>query len=156
MQRTLIDFWVGLFVLLGIGALLILSLKVGNLNTYGNAKSYVLMGNFENIGGLKVRAPVKSAGVVVGRVSDVQFSLDTYDAIVTMKIDGRYQFPKDTFASILTAGLLGEQFIGLSAGGDEVMLADGDKVMQTNSAVVLEELIGQFLFDKAAGEDDEL
>lgn len=155
MQRTMIDFWVGLFVLLGIGALLILSLKVGNLNTYGNSKSYVLTGSFENIGGLKVRAPVKSSGVVVGRVSNVQFSLETYEAVVTMKIDSRYQFPKDTFASILTSGLLGEQFIGLAAGGDETMLSDGDKVMKTNSAVVLEELIGQFLFDKAAEEDDE-
>ncbi len=155
MQRTMIDFWVGLFVLLGIGALLILSLKVGNLNTYGNSKSYVLTGSFENIGGLKVRAPVKSSGVVVGRVSNVQFSLETYEAVVTMKIDSRYQFPKDTFASILTSGLLGEQFIGLAAGGDETMLSDGDKVIKTNSAVVLEELIGQFLFDKAAEEDDE-
>ena len=155
MQRTMIDFWVGLFVLLGIGALLILSLKVGNLNTYGNSKSYVLTGSFENIGGLKVRAPVKSSGVVVGRVSNVQFSLETYEAVVTMKIDSRYQFPKDTFASILTSGLLGEQFIGLAAGGDETMLNDGDKVMKTNSAVVLEELIGQFLFDKAAEENDE-
>ncbi len=155
MQRTMIDFWVGLFVLLGIGALLILSLKVGNLNTYGNSKSYLLTGSFENIGGLKVRAPVKSSGVVVGRVSNVQFSLETYEAVVTMKIDSRYQFPKDTFASILTSGLLGEQFIGLAAGGDETMLSDGDKVIKTNSAVVLEELIGQFLFDKAAEEDDE-
>ncbi|MCH9691027.1 MAG: outer membrane lipid asymmetry maintenance protein MlaD [Gammaproteobacteria bacterium] len=156
MQRAMIDFWVGLFVLLGIGALLILSLKVGNLNTYGNSKNYVLTGSFENIGGLKVRAPVKSSGVVVGRVSNVQFSLETYEAVVTMKIDSRYQFPKDTFASILTSGLLGEQFIGLAAGGDETMFSDGDKVMKTNSAVVLEELIGQFLFDKAAEEDDEL
>lgn len=154
MQRTMIDFWVGLFVLLGIGALLILSLKVGNLDTYSHSESYRLTANFENIGGLKVRAPVKSSGVVVGRVSDVQFSPETYDAVVTMKINSRYHFPKDTFASILTSGLLGEQFIGLSAGGDEAMLSDGGKIMKTNSAVVLEELIGQFLFNKAA-EDDE-
>tara|TARA_R110002073_G_scaffold225826_1_gene386688 strand:+ start:856 stop:1323 length:468 start_codon:yes stop_codon:yes gene_type:complete len=154
MQRATIDFWVGLFVILGIGALLILSLKVGNLNTYSTSKSYVLLGNFENIGGLKTRAPVKSAGVVVGRVTDIQFSLETYDAIVTMSMDNRYQFPKDTFASVLTAGLLGEQYIGLAAGGDQVMLEDGDKIKKTNSAIVLEDMIGQFLFDKAAEDDD--
>jgi phospholipid/cholesterol/gamma-HCH transport system substrate-binding protein len=154
MQRTTMDLWVGMFVMLGIGALLILSLKVGNLGTYGAGQSYDLVGNFENIGGLKVRSPVKSAGVVVGRVTDVQFSLDTYDAIVTMRINGQYTFPKDTFASILTAGLLGEQYIGLDAGGDEVMLKDGDKIMITNSAIVLEEMIGRFLFDKASEEDD--
>lgn len=154
MQRTTMDLWVGFFVLLGIGALLILSLKVGNLSTYGAGQSYDLVGNFENIGGLKVRAPVKSAGVVVGRVTDIQFSLETYDAVVTMRIGSDFTFPKDTFASILTAGLLGEQYIGLDAGGDEAMLKDGDKIMITNSAIVLEEMIGRFLFDKAA-EDDE-
>jgi phospholipid/cholesterol/gamma-HCH transport system substrate-binding protein len=154
MQRTTMDLWVGFFVLLGIGALLILSLKVGNLSTYGAGQSYDLVGNFENIGGLKVRAPVKSAGVVVGRVTDIQFSLETYDAVVTMRIGSDFTFPKDTFASILTAGLLGEQYIGLDAGGDEAMLKDGDKIMITNSAIVLEEMIGRFLFDKAAEEDD--
>ena len=153
MQRTTMDLWVGFFVLLGIGALLILSLKVGNLSTYGAGHSYDLVGNFENIGGLKVRAPVKSAGVVVGRVTDIQFSLETYDAVVTMRIDSHYTFPKDTFASILTAGLLGEQYIGLDAGGDEAMLKDGDKIMITNSAIVLEEMIGRFLFDQA-GKDE--
>ena len=155
MQRTTMDLWVGFFVLLGIGALLILSLKVGNLSTYGAKQSYDLVGNFENIGGLKVRAPVKSAGVVVGRVTDIQFSLETYDAVVTMRIGSDFTFPKDTFASILTAGLLGEQYIGLDAGGDEAMLKDGDKIMITNSAIVLEEMIGRFLFDKAVEDDDE-
>ena len=155
MQRTTMDLWVGFFVLLGIGALLILSLKVGNLSTYGAEQSYDLVGNFENIGGLKVRAPVKSAGVVVGRVTDIQFSPETYDAVVTMRIGSHFTFPKDTFASILTAGLLGEQYIGLDAGGDEAMLKDGDKIMITNSAIVLEEMIGRFLFDKAAEDDDE-
>lgn len=150
MQRTTMDLWVGLFVILGVGALLILSLKVGNLNTFSVGQGYQLIGNFENIGGLKVRAPVKSSGVVVGRVTDIQFSLETYDAVVTINIDNRYVFPKDTFASILTAGLLGEQYIGLSAGGDDTMLKSGDKIMKTNSAVVLEEMIGRFLFDKAA------
>ncbi len=153
MQRTTMDLWVGLFVLVGIGALMILSLKVGNLNAYSMAQTYTITGNFENIGGLKVRAPVKSSGVVVGRVSNIQFSTKTYDAVVTMNMDSRYQFPKDTFASILTAGLLGEQYIGLSVGGDERMLAEGDNIMKTNSAMVLEEMIGRFLFDKAAEEE---
>jgi phospholipid/cholesterol/gamma-HCH transport system substrate-binding protein len=153
MQRTTMDLWVGVFVLTGIVALMILSLKVGNLSTYGSAQSYAIKGNFENIGGLKVRAPVKASGVVVGRVSDIQFSTQTYDAIVTFNMDSRYQFPKDTFASILTSGLLGEQYIGLAAGGDEQMLTEGDTIMKTNSAVVLEEMIGRFLFDKAAEDD---
>lgn len=153
MQRTTMDLWVGLFVILGVGALLILSLKVGNLNTYNAGESYQLVGHFENIGGLKIRAPVKSSGVVVGRVTDIQFSLETYEALVTLSIDNRYLFPKDTFASILTAGLLGEQYIGLDAGGDEAMLESGDKIMKTNSAVVLEKMIGQFLFDRAADDD---
>ena len=150
MQRTTMDLWVGLFVTAGIGALLVLALKVGNMGTYSAAQSYTLLGNFENIGGLKPRAPVKSAGVVVGRVVDIQFNPETFDAVVTMSIDSRYQFPKDTFASILTSGLLGEQYIGLAAGGDEVMLKSGDKVMKTNSAMVLEEMIGRFLFNKAS------
>lgn len=150
MQRTAMDLWVGLFVIVGIGALLVLALKVGNMGTYSAAQSYVLIGNFENIGGLKIRAPVKSAGVVVGRVTDIQFNTKTFDAAVSMNIDSRYQFPKDTFASILTAGLLGEQYIGLAAGGDETVLKDGDKIMKTNSALVLEEMIGRFLFDKAS------
>ncbi len=153
MQRTTMDLWVGLFVVTGIIALMILSLKVGNLNVYNPSQSYAITGNFENIGGLKVRAPVKGAGVVVGRVTDIQFSTQTYDAVVTMSLDSRFTFPKDTFASILTSGLLGEQYIGLAAGGDGVMLKDGDKVMKTNSAMVLEELIGRFLFDKAAADD---
>ncbi|MDV6347159.1 outer membrane lipid asymmetry maintenance protein MlaD [Nitrosomonas sp. Is35] len=155
MQRTTMDLWVGLFVVMGVIALMILSLKVGNLNVYNPSQSYVISGNFENIGGLKVRAPVKSAGVVVGRVTDIQFSTQTYDAVVTMSMDSRFLFPKDTFASILTSGLLGEQYIGLAAGGDETMLKDGDKIMKTNSAMVLEELIGRFLFNKAT-EDDSL
>ena len=153
MQRTTMDLWVGLFVAAGIGALLVLALKVGNMGTYSAAQSYTLMGNFENIGGLKPRAPVKSAGVVVGRVVDIQFNPETFDAVVTMSIDSRYQFPKDTFASILTSGLLGEQYIGLAAGGDEVMLKSGDKIMKTNSAMVLEEMIGRFLFNKASEGD---
>ncbi|HLP82492.1 MAG TPA: outer membrane lipid asymmetry maintenance protein MlaD [Nitrosomonas sp.] len=150
MQRTTMDLWVGLFVVMGVIALMILSLKVGNLNAYNPSQSYLITGNFENIGGLKIRAPVKSAGVVVGRVTDIQFSTQTYDALVTMSVDSRFTFPKDTFASILTSGLLGEQYIGLAAGGDEAILKDGDKIIKTNSAMVLEELIGRFMFDKAS------
>jgi phospholipid/cholesterol/gamma-HCH transport system substrate-binding protein len=150
MQRATMDLWVGLFVMAGIGALLILAFKVGNLGTYSSDHSYILKGNFENIGGLKVRAPVKSAGVVVGRVTDIQFDTKTFDASVIMSIDSRYKFPKDTFASILTSGLIGEQYIGLAAGGDDAALKDGDKIMKTNSALVLEEMIGRFLFDKAS------
>lgn len=150
MQRTTLDLWVGLFVIVGVIALMVLSLKVGNLNINGSTQSYVITGNFENIGGLKVRAPVKSAGVVVGRVTNIQFNTQTYDALVTMDMDSSFPFPKDTFASILTSGLLGEQYIGLSAGGDETMLKDGDNLMKTNSAMVLEELIGRFLFNKAS------
>lgn len=150
MQRTTLDLWVGIFVIVGVGALMMLSLKVGNLNINSSTQSYILTGHFENIGGLKVRAPVKSAGVVVGRVTNIQFNPQTYDAVVTMAMDSSFSFPKDTFASILTSGLLGEQYIGLSAGGDEVMLKDGDNIMKTNSAMVLEELIGRFLFNKAS------
>ena len=150
MQRTTMDLWVGLFVVMGVIALMILSLKVGNLNAYNPSQSYLITGNFENIGGLKIRAPVKSAGVGVGRVTDIQFSTQTYDALVTMSVDSRFTFPKDTFASILTSGLLGEQYIGLAAGGDEAILKDGDKIIKTNSAMVLEELIGRFMFDKAS------
>ena len=154
MQRTTMDLWVGFFVMAGIGALLLLALKIGNLGTYSAAESYTLVGNFENIGGLKVRSPVKSAGVVVGRVTDMQLKhRQTFDAAVTMNIDSRYQFPKDTFASILTAGLLGEQYIGLAAGGDEALLKSGDKIMKTNSAIVLEDMIGRFLFNKASEGD---
>ncbi len=144
------DFWVGVFVLGGIAAFMILALKVGNASTYNLSDSYKLVAEFDNIGGLRTRAPVKSAGVVVGRVDDVQFDTERFVARVTFTVDGRYQFPKDTFASILTSGLLGEQYIGLSPGGDNAMLKSGEVVTQTQSAVVLEELISKFLFDKAA------
>lgn len=154
MNRSILDLWVGFFVLLGVAALMFLALKVGNLSSAHMAETYVLEAKFDNIGGLKVRGPVKSAGVVVGRITDIKFDAATYEAVVLMNIDGRYQFPKDTFASVLTAGLLGEQYIGLDAGGDEIMLKAGDKVSKTQSAVVLEKLISQFLFSKAADGQD--
>ncbi len=150
MNRKLIDLWVGFFVIFGFAALLFLALRVGNLSAANFAETYQLSAKFANIGGLKVRGPVKSAGVVVGRVSDIKFDPETYEAIVTMTLDSRYRFPKDTFASILTAGLLGEQYIGLDAGGDERMLKAGDTFAKTQSAVVLEKLISQFMFSKAS------
>lgn len=154
MNRTVLDLWVGFFVAIGIAALLFLALKVGNLSSAHLSETYVLQAKFDNIGGLKVRGPVKSAGVLVGRISDIKFDPASYEAVVTMNIDGRYQFPKDTFASIYTAGLLGEQYIGLDVGGDEKMLKAGDSIAKTQSAVVLEKLISQFLFSKAADGQD--
>jgi phospholipid/cholesterol/gamma-HCH transport system substrate-binding protein len=151
MNRTLLDLWVGIFVVGGIVALLILALKVGNASsTFNVSRSYQLVSRFDNIGGLKVRAPVKSAGVVVGRVADIQFDNAAYAARVIMNIDQRYKFPRDTTASILTSGLLGEQYIGLEGGGDDKMLQNGETLKLTQSAVVLEKLIGQFLYNKAA------
>jgi phospholipid/cholesterol/gamma-HCH transport system substrate-binding protein len=151
MNRTVLDLWVGVFVVAGMLALMFLALKVGNASeTYNVSQTYLLVANFDNIGGLKRRAPVKSAGVVVGRVADIQFDNDKFMARVTMTVDQRYKFPKDTTASILTAGLLGEQYIGLRGGGDEKTLQNGEAFKLTQSAVVLEELIGKFLYDKAA------
>lgn len=151
MERTTLDLWVGIFVAAGVGALIILALKVGNLSsTFNSGDTYSLVASFENVGGLKARAPVKSAGVVVGRVGDIKFDSNTFTAVVTMNVDGRYQFPKDTFAKILTSGLLGEQYVGLYPGGEEAKLKNGDKIMKAESAVVLENLIGQFLYNKAA------
>jgi len=150
MNRSTIDLWVGVFVCAGIAGLLFLALKVGNLASFSNAQQYQVQAKFANIGGLKVRGPVKSAGVVVGRVADIRFDNETYEAIVTMNIDYGYQFPRDTTAKILTSGILGEQYIGLEAGGDGVMLKSGDRLRLTQSAVVLENLISQFLFNKAA------
>lgn len=150
MNRAVIDLWVGIFVALGLAALLFLALKVGNLGASDIGETYVLQARFDNIGGLKVRAPVKSAGVVVGRVGAVQFDVESYTALVTMQIDQRYRFPRDTFATINTSGLLGEQYVGFEVGGDMEMLAAGDTMKKTQSALVLEQLIGQFMFGRAA------
>ncbi len=154
MERSTLDLWVGLFVVAGIGALLVLAMKVGNMSGISAGDSYALAANFDNIGGLKPRAPVKSAGVVVGRVSDIRFDNDKFVARVTMNIDKTFKFPKDTTASILTSGLLGEQYVGLEGGGDTVNLNSGDSIKHTQSAVVLEKLIGQFLYSKAADGGD--
>jgi phospholipid/cholesterol/gamma-HCH transport system substrate-binding protein len=154
MERTVLDLWVGIFVAAGIAALMVLALKVGNASTTFNVgETYTVSGEFDNIGGLKVRAPVKSSGVVVGRVDQIAFDNDRFRARVVMNLDKRYQFPKDTSASILTSGLLGEQYVGLEAGGDSENIKAGGSFKLTQSAVVLEKLIGQFLYSKAAEGD---
>jgi len=149
MSRAKTDFWVGLFVLLGFAALVFLALRAGNLSSFSFAPTYQLTANFDNIGGLKVRAPVKSAGVVVGRISRIGFDNQTFQAVVTLDMDTSYQFPKDSSASILTSGLLGEQYLGLVPGAEDENFADGGKIRYTQSAVVLEQLISQFLYGTA-------
>lgn len=150
MQRKSLDLWVGLFVLLGAAALFFLAMKAGNMSSLSFQQTYPVITKFDNIGGLKPRAPVKSAGVVVGRVGDIRFDDKTFQAIVTLDLQSDYKFPKDTSAKILTSGLLGEQYVGLEAGGDLNNLAAGDRISMTQSAIVLENLISQFLFSKAA------
>ena len=149
MERTTMDLWVGAFVVAGVLALVVLALKVGNLSTYNRGESYQLDAYFSNIGGLKPQASIKSAGVLVGRVTGISLDTERYEAKVSMSIDKRYSFTKDTFANIQTAGLLGEQYVGLVPGGDTELLKTGEVVKQTQSAVVLEEMIGKFLYGKA-------
>jgi phospholipid/cholesterol/gamma-HCH transport system substrate-binding protein len=149
MERTTLDLWVGAFVVAGFVALAILAFKVGNLSTYNVSESYQLKANFGNIGGLKPTASVRSAGVLIGRVTEIRLDASRYEAEVIMSIDKRYQFPRDTLISIQTSGLLGEQYIGLKPGVDEEMLKQGDEIRQSRSAMVLEDLIGQFIAGKA-------
>ena len=150
MSRATLDLWVGIFVTIGLGAVVFLALKVGNLTSFNTAPGYRVEARFDNIGGLKLRAPVKAAGVAVGRVERIRLDPATYQAVVTIRIDHGFEFTADTIASILTSGLLGEVYIGLDVGGDTQLIADGGRIGKTQSAVVLEKLIGQFLFDKAA------
>lgn len=150
MKRTTLDLWVGFFVAIGLVSLLFLALKVGSLTPTSSSETYALEARFGNIGGLKVRAPIKSAGVVVGRVKDIRFDQESYLAIVTLDVNASYQFPRDTFATINTSGLLGEQYVGFEAGGDEVMLKAGDVIKKTQDAMVLEKLISQFMYNKAS------
>lgn len=150
MQRSKNDVWVGLFVLAGGVAILFLALQAANLLTLSFQSTYRVTAKFDNIGGLKPKAAVRSSGVVVGRVDDITFDDTTFQARVTLALEDRYAFPKDSSLKILTSGLLGEQYIGVEAGGAEVNLAAGDNISSTQSAVVLENLIGQFLFSKAA------
>lgn len=149
MNRAVLDLWVGLFVAIGLVAIVFLALKVGNLNTFHSDGGYQLEARFSNIGGLKVRAPIKSAGVVVGRVEAIRLDPATYEGVVTLKILNEFKFPKDTIATIFTSGLLGEQYLGLEAGGDPIFLENGQTVSKAQSAVVLEKLLSQFLFSKA-------
>lgn len=149
MERTTLDLWVGIFVVAGVAALVALAFKVGNLSTYNVSDTYQLQAYFSNIGGLKPQASIRSAGVLVGRVTGITLDSERYEAKVVMSIDSRYKFPKDTFANILTSGLLGEQYIGLAPGGDSEMLKGGDTIKKTQSAVVLEDLIGKFLYNQA-------
>jgi phospholipid/cholesterol/gamma-HCH transport system substrate-binding protein len=156
MQRKSLDLWVGIFVLLGAAALLFLALKAGNMSSFSFGETYQVVAKFDNIGGLKPRAPVKSAGVVVGRVENISFDDQSFQALVTLQLQSGFKFPKDSSAKILTSGLLGEQYIGLEPGGDLNNLAAGDRIKMTQSAIVLENLISQFLFSKAAeGKEEE-
>jgi len=150
MAKRNIETLVGAFVLLGLLALVFVALKAANLTSFSASDTYMLTARFDNIGGLKVRAPVRSAGVVVGRVTGISLDPKTFQGVVRLEIDRRFQFPRDSSAKILTAGLLGDQYVGIEPGGEDKNFAPGDTVTQTQSAVVLENLIGQFLFNKAA------
>jgi phospholipid/cholesterol/gamma-HCH transport system substrate-binding protein len=150
MHRKSIDVWVGLFVLLGFAALVFLALKAGNMSTLSFGDTYSITGKFDNIGGLKPQSPVKSAGVVVGRVGAIQFDDKTFQALVTLELESTYKFPKDSSLKILTSGLLGEQYIGIDPGGDLNNLVNGDRISRTQSAAVLEDLINRFIYSKAA------
>jgi phospholipid/cholesterol/gamma-HCH transport system substrate-binding protein len=150
MNKRSMEVGVGLFVLLGLLGLVFLALKAANLGSAGGGDVYPVSAKFDNIGGLKVRAPVRMAGVTVGRVTSISLDPVTYQGLVKMDIETGYSFPKDTSAKILTAGLLGDQYVGLEPGAEEKTLAAGDAIKLTQSAVVLENLIGQFLYNKAA------
>ena len=150
MTKKGIETLVGLFVLLGLAGLVFLSLKAANLASFGSRDSYTVTARFDNIGGLKARSPVRSAGVTVGRVTSIGLDNKTYQGLVTMELDKGVQFPRDSSARILTSGLLGDQYIGIEPGAEEKNLAAGEMITQTQSAVVLESLISQFLFNKAA------
>lgn len=149
MGKKSVEALVGFFVLLGMLGLVFLAMKAANLGSVGGGDTYTLKANFDNVGGLKVRAPVRTAGVTVGRVTNIYLDGKTFQGVVSMEVARSFQFPKDTAAKILTAGLLGDQYVGLEPGGDDQNLAPGDVVPQTQSAVVLESLIGQFLSGKA-------
>lgn len=150
MQRKSLDIWVGLFVMLGVAALMFLALQAGNMSSLSFSQTYAITAKFDNIGSLRPQAAVKASGVVVGRVASIRFDDKTYKALVTLDMEEGYHFPKDSSAKILTAGLLGEQYVGIEAGGDTNNLVAGDKIARTQSAAVLEDLINQFIYSKAA------
>jgi len=150
MTSRKIEILVGLFVAAAIAAFFMLAMSVSNMSSYGGGESYEIKASFDNIGGLKVRSPVSAGGVTIGRVKDIQYSNDSYEAVVSMSIEEKYnRFPIDTAASVLTSGLLGEQYIGLEPGAEEEYLKEGDAIDLTQSALVLEQIIGQFLYSKA-------
>jgi len=150
MHSRTVQIWVGLFVVVGMASLLMLSMKVSNISAFTETEGYEVTAHFENIGGLKIKSPITMAGVVVGRVTDIGFDSESFEAVVTLKIQHQYNnLPEDTSASIFTAGLLGEQYIGLDAGGAEESLKAGDELQLTQSAIVLEQIIGQFLVSQA-------
>jgi len=154
MKRSTVEIWVGVFVLAGIAALVMLATRVGNLGGDVAAGGYTVEAHFDNIGGLTTKAPVTMAGVKVGRVTDIHIDRDDYTAVVVMELGGSHDnLPKDTSAAILTSGLLGAQFVGLEAGGDDRFLKDGDEIKLTQSAIQLEQLIGQMIFGAASGEN---
>lgn len=153
MQRKSLDIWVGFFVIIGALGLMFLALKAGNMSSLSFEKTYSVTTRFDNIGGLKPRAPIKSAGVVVGRVGDISFDDEEFRAQVMLQIEERYKFPKDSSAKILTSGLLGEQYISIEPGGDDKNLTNGDQITMTQSAMVLENLISQFIYSKATEEE---
>jgi phospholipid/cholesterol/gamma-HCH transport system substrate-binding protein len=150
MTSRKIEILVGLFVAAAVAAFFMLAMSVSNMSSYGGGESYVVKANFDDIGGLKVRSPVSAGGVTIGRVKDIQYNSDSYEAVVSMSIEEKYnRFPIDTAASVLTSGLLGEQYIGFQPGAEEEYLKDGDVIDLTQSALVLEQIIGQFLYSKA-------
>ena len=153
MDQKKLEIIVGAFVAVGIAALVMLAMKVSNLGSFDEKNGYEVQANFENIGGLKVRAPVMLAGVRVGQVVNVHLDTATFEAVVMLKISEQYNnLPMDTSAAIFTSGLLGEQYISLEPGGEDKVLKEGSKLALTQSAIVLEQVIGQVLFSKAAGE----
>lgn len=156
MQRRMVEIWVGLFVAAGLAALLMLSLQVSNLSSIGGDDGYTIKARFDNVGGLKVRSAVKMGGVLIGRVASIDLDPATFEAVVSMRMDPRFnQLPQDSSASIFTAGLLGEQYVGVEPGGAEEVLKDGDTLLLTQSALVLEQLIGQFLFSQGSKDSGE-
>lgn len=154
MQTRVVEIWVGLFMAAGLVALFFLSMQVSSLNKYSVEEGYTIKAYFENVGGLKERSPVSVSGVRVGRVESITYDMDNFEALVTLLIDKKYDtFPEDTTASIFTSGLLGEQYVSLEPGGSDVVLKEGDEIQLAQSAIILEQVIGQFLFSKAAGDE---
>ena len=156
MSNRIVEIWVGVFVALGIAALFMLAMQVSNLSTLSSGDGYLLTAGFENVGGLKVRSPVTVSGVRVGRVEAIDYDYNTFEAVVSLRINNDHSgFPEDTSASIYTSGLLGEQYVALEPGGSLENLADGDRLLLTQSALVMEQIIGQFLYNVGADKNEE-